>query len=78
MHFYIYIVRYVWDFLGAKVWILVREQATGWKLEEAIQLFYVGHEGAAVAPPTSHSPPTENFDALADQPSGCARFFHGF
>ncbi|KAF3431013.1 hypothetical protein FNV43_RR25743 [Rhamnella rubrinervis] len=45
-------------------------QATSWKLEEAIQLFYVGHEGGTIAPPTSHSPPTENFDALPDQPPG--------
>ncbi|XP_015894280.1 plant UBX domain-containing protein 7 isoform X2 [Ziziphus jujuba] len=47
-------------------------QATSWKLEEAIQLFYVGNEGGAVAASPSQSPPTENFDALADQTSGVA------
>lgn len=34
-------------------------QATGWKLEEAIQLFYVGNEGG-LAPPSAYSPPIES------------------
>ncbi|KAJ6324230.1 hypothetical protein OIU76_011519 [Salix suchowensis] len=35
-------------------------QATSWKLEDAIQLFYVGNEGGAVAS-ASHPPPTETW-----------------
>ncbi|CAM8938222.1 unnamed protein product [Rhodiola kirilowii] len=35
-------------------------QATCWKLEEAIQLFYVGNDGAPMAA-ASNFPPTENF-----------------
>lgn len=34
-------------------------QATGWKLEEAIQLFYIGNEGG-VAAQSVHSPPRES------------------
>ncbi|KAL9241723.1 hypothetical protein vseg_015799 [Gypsophila vaccaria] len=40
-------------------------QATSWKLEEAIQLFYIGNEGGAVAtpayfPPAESTPPVTN------------------
>uniref|UniRef100_A0A5B7B8F9 UBX domain-containing protein n=1 Tax=Davidia involucrata TaxID=16924 RepID=A0A5B7B8F9_DAVIN len=44
-------------------------QATSWKLEEAIQLFYVGNEGGAAAS-SSYSPPLENDSPLPDQSSG--------
>ncbi|XP_051144544.1 plant UBX domain-containing protein 7 isoform X2 [Andrographis paniculata] len=40
-------------------------QATGWKLEEAIQLFYVGNEGG-FAPPSAPSPPWESEQPLND------------
>ncbi|KAL5554127.1 hypothetical protein UlMin_041528 [Ulmus minor] len=42
-------------------------QATSWKLDEAIQLFYVGNEGGTIVGSSSQTPPIENFDALADQ-----------
>ncbi|XP_034200485.1 plant UBX domain-containing protein 7 isoform X3 [Prunus dulcis] len=42
-------------------------QATGWQLEEAIQLFYVGNEAGSIA---AAQPPTENIENLADQTSG--------
>ncbi|KAJ6689471.1 hypothetical protein OIU85_005837 [Salix viminalis] len=35
-------------------------QATSWKLEDAIQLFYIGNEGGLVAS-ASHPPPTETW-----------------
>ncbi|KAM4119932.1 hypothetical protein ACJW30_03G096400 [Castanea mollissima] len=41
-------------------------QATSWKLEEAIQLFFVGNEGGPVVAP-SQSPAAENVNTLADQ-----------
>lgn len=41
-------------------------QATSWKLEDAIQLFYVGGEGGTVVEPSSHSPPRENLDGFAE------------
>ncbi|PIN05048.1 hypothetical protein CDL12_22414 [Handroanthus impetiginosus] len=41
-------------------------QATGWKLEEAIQLFYVGNEGGSAAP-SLHSPPSEPAKEFVDQ-----------
>ncbi|KAJ4710245.1 UBX domain-containing protein [Melia azedarach] len=41
-------------------------QATSWKLDEALQLFYVGNEGGAIAS-ASHSSPEENLDSKADQ-----------
>ncbi|XP_058090460.1 plant UBX domain-containing protein 7-like isoform X2 [Magnolia sinica] len=41
-------------------------QATSWKLEEAIQLFYVGNEGGGLAS-SSLSPPTENSPPLANE-----------
>lgn len=44
-------------------------QATSWKLEEAIQLFYVGNEGVVVAP-SAFSPPLENDRPQADQSAG--------
>lgn len=44
-------------------------QATGWKLEEALQLFYVGNEGAP-ALSTSNSPAVETPDSWAYQHSG--------
>ncbi|KAK4597079.1 hypothetical protein RGQ29_014900 [Quercus rubra] len=44
-------------------------QATSWKLEEAIQLFFVGNEGGLVAAP-SQSPAAENVNTLADQNTG--------
>jgi len=43
-------------------------QATSWKLEEAIQLFYVGNEGGVMSS-SSHLPPEENATPLADQSS---------
>lgn len=43
-------------------------QATSWKLEEAIQLFYVGNEGGVMSS-SSHLPPEENAAPLADQSS---------
>ncbi|XP_062113102.1 plant UBX domain-containing protein 7 isoform X3 [Humulus lupulus] len=43
-------------------------QATSWKLEEAIQLFYIGSEGGTVVGGSSSQfPPTENIEALAEQ-----------
>ncbi|XP_071735742.1 plant UBX domain-containing protein 7-like [Rutidosis leptorrhynchoides] len=42
-------------------------QATSWKLEEAIQLFYVGHDGGAAAASSAYVPPVENDALLADQ-----------
>ena len=50
---------------GGALW----EQATSWKLEEAIQLFFVGNEGGLVAAP-SQSPAAENVNTLADQNTG--------
>ncbi|GMH14993.1 hypothetical protein Nepgr_016834 [Nepenthes gracilis] len=47
-------------------------QATSWKLEEAIQLFYVGNEGG-VATSSSDSPSAEKIDPLADQNSSGLR-----
>ncbi|XP_007045357.2 PREDICTED: plant UBX domain-containing protein 7 isoform X1 [Theobroma cacao] len=44
-------------------------QATSWKLDEAIQLFYVGNEGGVVAS-SSESPALENVDSWASQNSG--------
>ncbi|XP_058182901.1 plant UBX domain-containing protein 7 isoform X1 [Rhododendron vialii] len=44
-------------------------QATSWKLEEAIQLFYVGNEGV-IATPSAYSSPLENDRPRADQSSG--------
>ncbi|KAJ9135633.1 hypothetical protein P3X46_032791 [Hevea brasiliensis] len=44
-------------------------QATSWKLEEALQLFYVGNEAGPVAS-VSHSPPTENANTWADENTG--------
>lgn len=40
---------------GCILWV----QATSWKLEEAIQLFYVGNE-SGVAASSSHFPPLKN------------------
>lgn len=47
------------NFSGLKCELLGLEQATNWKLEDAIQLFYVGNEGGGggVAGSTSHPPP---------------------
>ena len=47
-------------------------QATNWKLEEAIQLFYVGNEGGT-ALSSPYPPPLEN-DALVDQSSGYVKY----
>ncbi|XP_043696187.1 plant UBX domain-containing protein 7-like [Telopea speciosissima] len=44
-------------------------QATSWKLEEAIQLFYVGNDGGGL-PPSSYSSPTENASPLPEQSLG--------
>ncbi|KAI3719907.1 hypothetical protein L6452_20813 [Arctium lappa] len=44
-------------------------QATSWKLEEAIQLFYVGHEGGAAAL-SPYVPPLENDGVLPNQSTG--------
>lgn len=41
-------------------------QATSWKLEEAIQLFYIGNEGGAAA---SFNSPQLGNDALLGDPS---------
>ncbi|XP_074309030.1 plant UBX domain-containing protein 7-like [Silene latifolia] len=43
-------------------------QATSWKLDEAIQLFYVGNEGGAM-PTTAYFPPAENTAPITDQSS---------
>lgn len=45
-------------------------QATSWKLEEAIQLFYVGNEGSGLASSSVSSPPTENVPPLHNQSLG--------
>ena len=50
-------------------WNVCGKQATSWKLDEAIQLFYVGNEGGVVAS-ASESPTVENVDSLVDQNSG--------
>lgn len=50
---------------GGALW----EQATSWKLEDAIQLFFVGNEGGPVVAP-SQSPAAENVNTLADQNTG--------
>ncbi|XP_071706382.1 plant UBX domain-containing protein 7-like isoform X2 [Rutidosis leptorrhynchoides] len=42
-------------------------KATSWKLEEAIQLFYIGHDGGAAAASSAYVPPVENDGLLADQ-----------
>ena len=47
-------------------WNIGAEQATGWKLEDAIQLFYVGNEGGAVAS-ASHPPPTETWPEVLER-----------
>ncbi|KAG6759445.1 hypothetical protein POTOM_035923 [Populus tomentosa] len=44
-------------------------QATSWKLEDAIQLFYVGNEGGAVAS-ASHPPPTETWPEVLERHVG--------
>ncbi|GLT59559.1 hypothetical protein SLA2020_323710 [Shorea laevis] len=44
-------------------------QATSWKLEEALQLFYVDNEGVPTAL-ASNSPPAENVNSGPDQNSG--------
>ncbi|KAK4373416.1 hypothetical protein RND71_008800 [Anisodus tanguticus] len=41
-------------------------QATSWKLEEAIQLFYIGNEGGAAASASFNSPQLGNDAPLAD------------
>ncbi|KAJ8564825.1 hypothetical protein K7X08_001285 [Anisodus acutangulus] len=41
-------------------------QATSWKLEEAIQLFYIGNEGGAAASASFNSPQLGNDALLAD------------
>lgn len=38
---------------------IYKMQATGWKLEEAIQLFYIGNEGGLAAQ-SVRSPPRES------------------
>lgn len=45
------------------------KQATSWKLDEALQLFYVGNEGGVVGT-ASESPAVENVDSWVDQNSG--------
>lgn len=46
-------------------------QATSWKLEDAIQLFYVGNEGGVAGPTSVPSPPTTNeqINSSTDQAS---------
>ncbi|XP_054824630.1 plant UBX domain-containing protein 7 isoform X2 [Prosopis cineraria] len=45
-------------------------QATSWKLEEAIQLFYLGNDGGAGPQlSSSHNPPAENADSWTGHPS---------
>ncbi|KAM6546660.1 hypothetical protein CsatB_027396 [Cannabis sativa] len=49
-------------------------QATSWKLEEAIQLFYIGNEGGGtVGGSSSQIPAAENIEALAEQTSRMIR-----
>lgn len=43
---------------------MLHNQATSWKLEDAIQLYFIGNEGGAV-PSTANSTPTE--DVVTDQ-----------
>uniref|UniRef100_A0A7N0VC67 UBX domain-containing protein n=1 Tax=Kalanchoe fedtschenkoi TaxID=63787 RepID=A0A7N0VC67_KALFE len=43
-------------------------QATGWKLEDAIQLFYVGNDGAPMVA-ASNSPPPDNLGSPANNTS---------
>ena len=50
---------------GALLW----EQATSWKLEEAIQLFFVVDEGGPILA-SSQSPESENVNYLADHNTG--------
>ncbi|XP_023769672.1 plant UBX domain-containing protein 7 [Lactuca sativa] len=47
-------------------------QATSWKLEEAIQLFYIGNEGGAASLPPYASP--QNDTAMSDQSLGLSEF----
>ncbi|OAY25414.1 plant UBX domain-containing protein 7 isoform X2 [Manihot esculenta] len=47
-------------------------QATSWKLDEALQLFYVGNEGGPVAS-VSHSPPADNANTLAEENTGALK-----
>ncbi|KAK9115691.1 hypothetical protein Sjap_014638 [Stephania japonica] len=44
-------------------------QATSWKLEEAIQLFYIGNEGGSLAS-SSHVPLADDVIPLAEEKSG--------
>ncbi|KAF7813001.1 plant UBX domain-containing protein 7 [Senna tora] len=48
-------------------------QATSWKLEEAIQLFYIGNEsgagGVLASSSSSHAPPAAKVDTWTNQPS---------
>lgn len=39
---------------------MLHGQATSWKLEDAIQLFYVGNEAGVAGPPSVPSPPRTN------------------
>ena len=50
---------------GALLW----EQATSWKLEEAIQLFFVVDEGGPIVA-SSQYPASENVNYLADHNTG--------
>ena len=45
------------------------EQATSWKLDEAIQLFFVGNDSGQVVT-SSHSPLAEDTNYLAYQNAG--------
>nr|XP_043626798.1 plant UBX domain-containing protein 7-like [Erigeron canadensis] len=45
-------------------------QATSWKLDDAIQLFYVGNEGATAAASSASAPPLENDELLPAQITG--------
>lgn len=57
-------------FYDSKRWMLYG-QATSWKLEDAIQLFYVGNEGGGVPGSSVPSPPTTNeqINSTTDQTS---------
>ena len=53
---------------GTQWWSVCGKQATSWKLDEAIQLFYIGNEGVVAS--ASESPAVENVDSWVDQNSG--------
>lgn len=46
---------------------MISEQATSWRLEEAIQLFLIGNEGGTGSMlSSSHAPPADKVDNWTD------------